>query len=324
MTTPDAPTAPTGLLREPSDRRTLLFVAVYYALAYSAWWWSPASWWVAVPVVMATSWMSLTTATITHNTIHAPIFHSRTLNRVFQLVLTMAYGHPVSAYVPGHNLSHHLHTQSRRDVMRTTKLRFRWNLLNQLLFLPMIAGDITKADLSFAVAMRTERPRWFRQWVLEWVFMAVTTVTLLWLNPISTLLYIIIPHAFAAWGIVGMNFIQHDGCDQDHPYNHSRNLTGPWINWWCFNNGYHGLHHHQATLHWSKLPAGHAELIAPHCHPNLNQPDMIAYCWRAYVSPGVRVDYLGQPLVLPDEGPDESWIPGRGDTPAGVSLGAEG
>mgnify|MGYP000944367846 CR=1 FL=1 len=312
-----------GLLREAADRRTLAFVGAYFVLALGAYAWSPSSWWVVVPLVAATSWLSFCTAVITHNTIHAPVFHSRALNRVFQIVLTLAYGHPVSAFVPGHNLSHHLHTQTRRDVMRTTKLRFRWNLLNQLLFLPVIAGDITRADLAYAKAMRLERPRWFRQWVLEWAVMGVYTLTLLVLNPWSAVLYILIPHAFAAWGIVGMNFIQHDGCDQNHPYNHSRNLTGSWINWWCFNNGYHGLHHHDASLHWSKLPAVHAEKIHPHVHPNLEQPDALVYCWRAYVWPGVRLDYRGEPLVLPEEGPDESWIPGRGDTPAGVSLGAE-
>ena len=108
--------------------------------------------------------MSFVCATITHNVIHAPVFRSRRANRVFQLVLTWSYGHPVSSFVPGHNLSHHLHTQTRRDVMRTTKLRFRWNLLNQLLFLPMIALDITKADAAYVKAMKSERPRWYRQW----------------------------------------------------------------------------------------------------------------------------------------------------------------
>jgi fatty acid desaturase len=313
------------LLREPSDRRTLLFVAATLGLAYTGWArWDAVPTWVLVPWVLFTAWMSWLSAVITHNTIHAPLFRARSLNRAFQLVLTLAYGHPVSAFVPGHNLSHHCHTQSRRDVMRTTKMRFRWNLLNLVLAPAVLARDITRADLSYARAMRTERPRWFRQWVAEWAVFACVQGVLLVLDWRGFLLFQLLPHAVAGAGIVGMNHLQHDGCDQAHPFNHSRNFVGRWINWWTFNNGYHTIHHMDPGLHWSKAAAAHAERVAPRIHPNLDQPSMLAYIWRAYVSPGVRTDYLGRPLVLPDEGPDEDWIPGVGNTPAQASLGAEG
>lgn len=313
-----------GLLKEKSDRRTLVFVFGTLALAFGGYaLHARLPWWILVPWVLFTAWMSWLCAVITHNTIHAPMFHSRGLNRVMQLVLTLSYGHPVSAFVPGHNLSHHLHTQSRRDVMRTTKVRFRWNLLNLLLAPAVLARDITRADLAFAKAMRTQRPRWFRQWVVEWVVFAGVQVVLLVLDPVGFVLFQLLPHTVAAGGIVGINHLQHDGCDQTHPYNHSRNFVGPWINWWAFNNGYHTIHHMEPGLHWSKAPAAHAALVAPHIHPNLDAPSLPAYLWRAYVWPGVRTDYLGRPLVLPEEGPDESWIPGAGDTPTGVSLGAE-
>jgi fatty acid desaturase len=319
-----SPSPARGWLREAADRRTLLFVALYYLVALSGYALYPVmpTLWM-VPWVILTSLLSFFTAVITHNTVHAPVFWNRTANKVFQLALTTAYGHPVSAFVPGHNLSHHLHTQTRRDVMRTTKLRYRWNLLNQLLFLPTVASAITKADWAYAKAMHRERPRWFQQYVIEWAWMAVTTVALLAYSPWAFLWFIFLPHNFAAWGIVGINFVQHDGCDPEHPYNHSRNLVGPWMNFFCFNNGYHGLHHLDAGLHWSKLPAVHAEKVAPFVHPNLEVKNFAVYCWTAYVWPGKRIDYLGNPVVLPDEGPDESWIPGVGDTPAGVSLGAE-
>ena len=46
------------------------------------------------------------------------------------VLLTISYGHPSSTYVPGHNLSHHKYTQSEKDFMRTSKVNFKWNLLN--------------------------------------------------------------------------------------------------------------------------------------------------------------------------------------------------
>lgn len=313
----------TSLLRHPEDVRTLGFILIYYTLALGSYIAAPSAAIAVIPLMMLTSIFSFITAIATHNAVHTPVFKSRTANRVFQVVLTLAYGHPVSAFVPGHNLSHHLHTQSRRDVMRTTKLRFRWNLLNQLLFLFVVAKDITRADLDYAIAMRTERPRWFRQYILEYTVFIGTQLVLAWASPWPFVQFILIPHLFAAWGIVGINFVQHDGCDPDHPYNHSRNLVGDWMNFWFLNNGYHTIHHHHPGLHWSKLPEAHAREIAPHIHPNLDQPSMLGYAFRAYIWPGIRVDYLGNPVVLPEEGPDESWIPGVDTTPSNVSLGAE-
>ena len=312
------------LLKYSADRKTLAFVALAYLLTFggfAAHAWLP--WWVEAPVILFACWMGFVCAVITHNVIHAPIFRSRTLNRLFQLVLTLAYGHPVSAYVPGHNLSHHLHTQSRKDVMRTTKLRFRWHLLNFLLGPVVLGRDIGGADFAYAKAMRKERPRWFRQWVLEWIVFVVVQGTLLYVDWTAFILYQLLPHSAAAFGIVGMNLLQHDGCDEHSTYNHSRNFVGPWINFWCFNNGYHTIHHAHSGLHWSLAEDAHNREIKPHIYPGLDEPNMAAYIWRTFVYPGVRVDMYGQRLSLPDEGPDESWIPNVRTTPQGVSLGAE-
>ena len=60
------------------------------------------------------------------------------------------------------------------------------------------------------------------------------------------LLYVLVPHQYAAWGIITMNFLQHDGCDEDTEYNHSRNFVGKLVNWWTYNNGFHAIHHMRA------------------------------------------------------------------------------
>lgn len=311
-----------ALLRERSDRRTIVFVAMFYVSLIAAFVWPPSHWAVWLVLSVWLSVMAFTCAVITHNTIHHPIFHSRRANRIFQVVLTLAYGHPVSAFVPGHNLSHHMHTQKPQDVMRTTKLRFRWNLLNQLLFLPVVARAITVSDSAYARSMRKRRPAWFRQYCIEWAALALTTVALVVLDWRAAIVFWFVPHLYAAWGIVGINFAQHDGCDEDHPYNHSRNFTGRLSNWWLFNNGYHAIHHDKPNLHWSKLPKAHAELIAPHNHPALNQENILAYFFRAYIYPGKRLRYDGKPVELPPPVADETWVPAPEELPSETSLGA--
>lgn len=309
------------MLRYRADIRTLGFVATYFVLLAYAWVVDPPLA-VMIPLLVVLCSFAWFCAVITHNVIHLPVFRSRRLNQVFQVILTMTYGHPVSAFVPGHNLSHHKYTQTARDVMRTTKVRYRWNFLNGALFFFTVGGSIMKGDVAFGTAMRKHRPKWFRQFLLEsGVFVGVSAVLLV-LDWRKFLLYWYLPHFWAAWGIVTINFLQHDGAEPDHPYNHSRNFTGRFFGWWTFNNGFHGAHHIEAGRHWSLLRQMHEEEVVPHIDPRLCEPSIAAYIWRTFFWPAKRLRYDGTPVVLPPPMPDESWIPARAETPSDVSLGA--
>src|SRR3954468_1553108 len=158
------------MLRYRADVKTLLFVTTYFVLVAAQWIYAPRALWMAIPLMVFTCWFSFFGAVATHNTVHSPVFKSRGMNRLFQVVLTLTYGHPVSAYVPGHNLSHHKYTQSRKDVMRTSKVRYRWHLLNGLFFMSSVGKAIFIADLRYGKAMYQRNPPWFRQMLVESFF----------------------------------------------------------------------------------------------------------------------------------------------------------
>jgi hypothetical protein len=145
------------MLRYRADLRTIAFVATYFGLTAILFLQHhrggvlPLA--AIVPLFVLTSWFSFFGAVATHNTVHCPVFKQRPLNRLFQIVLTLTYGHPVSAFVPGYNLSHHKHTQTARDVMRTSKVRYRWNALNGLLFLVHVGPAIMKGENEYYRAM---------------------------------------------------------------------------------------------------------------------------------------------------------------------------
>jgi fatty acid desaturase len=312
------------MLRYRADRRSIGFVTFYFALVLVQWVWAPSQLWVAVPLLLTTCFFSWFCAIITHNAVHSPVFVNKRLNKVFQVVLTLTYGNPVSSFVSGHNLSHHKHTQTSRDVMRTTKMRFRSNLLNMLLFFPTVALAVTLGDLRFTKAMRTQRPRWFRQLVFEFVALWGVTLLLFVLDWQKALLYWLIPHIYAAWGIISMNYLQHDGCDHDSEYNHSRNFTGKLFGWFTFNNGFHTIHHMRPGLHWSLTREAHEREIEPHIDPRLDEPSIARYIWRAFIWPGKRERYDQKPVELPRERQDADWIPDlRRPGPDDASLGAE-
>jgi len=317
------------MLRYRADLRTFAFVAIYFALVAVQWAVPSVSffstggilWWLALPLLAATCVFSFLGAVATHNTLHSPVFKSRWLNRAFQVVLTLTYGHPVSAFVPGHNLSHHRYTQSRRDVMRTSKTRFRWNFLNLFLFFPRVGGDITKTDFKYFRAMYRRHPVWFRQFLVEATVFLSVSGALLYADWRKFLVFILIPHQYAAWGIITINLLQHDGTDEDSEFNHSRNFVGRVVNWWTYNNGFHSIHHHKPGLHWSLLREAHNREIAPHIDPALDQASLLAYVGKTFFWPGKRLRYDGTALVLPAEGPDEEWIPAPQEV-VDVSLGA--
>jgi fatty acid desaturase len=313
------------MLRYRADVKTLIFVGIYFALVVVGWTEVPltlAAWPLVALVFILTCFFSFFGAVATHNGVHSPMFTSRAMNRAFQVVLTLTYGNPVSSYVPGHNLSHHKYTQSRRDVMRTTKTRHRWHLLNGLFFIFHVAGAILKGDQRYFSAMFKRNPPWARQMAMEWILLHGSYVALAVIDWKKFLFWVFLPHKYAAWGIITMNLLQHDGCDENSEWNHSRNFVGKLVNWWTYNNGFHTIHHMQPGLHWSLAPAAHARLVAPHIHPNLDQKSLLAYLWRTFGWPGQRTTYDGKPLVLPEEGPDEEWVPGPKETPPDVSLGA--
>ncbi|TPV97309.1 MAG: fatty acid desaturase [Myxococcales bacterium FL481] len=307
------------MLRYRADLRPLAFQAIYFGLFAYAMFWLPWSWW-ALPVTLGLCLFAFTGAVQTHNAVHSPIFRARWLNKLYQVGLTLTYGHPVSSYVPGHNLSHHKHTQTGRDIMRTSKASFRWHLLNLFGFFFRIAPATTRADIQYIAATRHQHPRWFRQLLFEAGVLVLVTGVLLYLDWVRAVLFWVVPHLYAQWGIVTMNLLQHDGCDQDHAYNHSRNFVSPLLNWWTMNNGYHGIHHERPGTHWSRLPELHARLYQPHVHPALDEPSMIAYVWRTFVL-NRRIDYLGRPVPVVPPGRDEPWIPRIEEIPD--DLGAE-
>lgn len=317
------------MLRYTADIRTLAFVGTYYALvALAIVYASPAfaaatgfavPWWGIVGHVIVLCLLSFFCAVIAHNTVHSPVFKQRVLNKLFQIVLSPAYGHPVSMFVPGHNLSHHKFTQTPKDRMRTDKLRFRWNLLNQVLFMPVVGGIIFKDNAEFVKVMKPRNPAWYRQFLAElgfYVFFLLGTLAAFllvsagWFDGLwKWVVFVVLPHQYAAWGIMGINFVQHDGTDPFHPYNHSRNFTGKVLNWFAFNNGYHGIHHEHPGLHWSLAPAAHEKEYVGKIDPRLDQKSLLPYLFKQFIYPGVRMRYDDTPVVLGPPREDEPWVP---------------
>src|SRR5207248_11273423 len=84
-----------------------------------------------------------------------------------------------------------------------------------------------------------------------------------------------------------VNYPQDVGTDTFREWNHSRNLVGPMLNPVLFNNGYHTVHHLKPGVHWSELPALHAQ------HVHHIDPSLLVRSWMRYVG----YTYFVRPFV---------------------------
>jgi len=306
------------------DIFSILHVCTHFVLTYLAWSRCHTLQSIYAGVYCGTlCYYAFSCACVAHNSMHCKTFHSRKIEKIYQHMLTLSFGHPVLTLVPGHNLSHHRHTESSRDPMRTSKMQYKWHFLNLLLFQPTVAWDVFRMDMRYMSMQRIMNTSYFWDTSLQWGTLLFSQIVLFCMHPPKFLLYVYLPHLFAQWAIVTMNILQHDGCStvchtrgaeanantHANRYNTARNFTGVVLNLMTFNNGFHTVHHMYPSMHWSRLREQHNLCIKPHIHPALEQSSLCTYIFRTFVFPGKRVDYLGCPIVFTKEQPglDQDW-----------------
>jgi fatty acid desaturase len=307
-------------LRYSADLRTLLWEVIYFSVTVYLWSSYDSLGWISFLILWWTSTMfAFFGATITHNAIHVPLFRDATLNSIFQIVLTLTYGWPVSALVPGHNLSHHKFTNGPKDLMRPQKMRYSWNLLNYLVFPIATVRAISKYDVAYMRDQAKKNRPIYKQYIRECLVFYPLQVLLAWLNWRKYVAVILIPQLYAKWQIIAMNILQHDGCPtpEEDVYNHARNFVGTLDNFFTFNNGYHTIHHMNPGMHWTRLPQEHQRTVVPRIHPNLCQRSIIGYILWAHIYPGERRWFDGSPYKEQPDVPDQPWYDGTAETYSG-------
>lgn len=271
-------------LRYAADWRSLFFLALLGALFFVQWTGLFRHWYL----VPATCVLAFIACVIKHNHIHCRTFTNEYWNRAFEHILGFCTGQSTSSIIPIHNERHHAQNHSDEDCVRSSLVNFRKNWLNLLAF-PCVAVwkvyQVKSADMhrwQIEKAALYRRARWERCAVLGFVGV------LLVLNWRATLLYFGVPWLFGHWGIVAINLLQHQDCDHHSEFDHSRNVTGRFINWLFLNNGFHTAHHLRPALHWSLLPDFHRKHIEGNMRPELNQRSLFISIWKRFFFPAKR------------------------------------
>lgn len=300
-------------LRHVADLRTFFFMATYFG--WVTWQWRNYESYqhnAAIRTVffLLTAFTAFQGAVTTHNIVHCPMFPAKSVwsNRLSMIATSLWFGHACSAYVPGHNLSHHRHLETARDFMRTNKMQYGWNLLNLLMFFPNVVVSSFKNDGVYFDVQKKRGAPIYAQFRREMGAYLTVQACLVLLNWQKWLAIFFLPHVIGKACIVSLNILQHDGCDAESEFNHSRNFVGRALNLLCFNNGFHAIHHAKPYLHWSLCKDAHQKAFQGRNHPNLDRSSIWGYIFEQYVYPGRRTRFDGKPVVLRPVKPDAPWI----------------
>jgi fatty acid desaturase len=265
-------------LRYPADVRSLGFLATLVILLCIQW----TGWMRSWPLLVVTCILTFIACIIKHNHIHCRTFTNRFCNRAFDHFLGLCTGQPTTAIISIHNERHHAQYHTQNDCVRSSLVGFRWNWLNLVVF-PFAAVRLVYLNKSGDIhRWQKQKPYLYHRLLSERAVVLAFILIFLALDWRSTLVYFGLPLLFAQWGMVTINLLQHQGCDHDSSHNHSRNVTGHFINWLFLNNGFHTAHHLRPSLHWSHLPEFHHTHVKPEIREDLNEQSLLVSIWKQF------------------------------------------
>lgn len=266
------------MLRFKSDRRTVLLIAITTGFFIANWLSPKLNWYYYI----GSLFMAMSVTSMVHNHNHVSVFKSRILNFIYEQWLTIFYGYPVFAWKPTHNQNHHVYGNREGDMAPSYMVGEGNNLLTLIRY-PMASGSVQqKINIKFIKGLwKTNRKR-FYYYISQFVSLALFIGAAFLINWKKALLYVIIPQQVALNIVLVFNYIQHVHCDEESRWDHSRNITGPVMNYLLLNNGFHTVHHENPRLHWSESRAAHYK-VAHKMDPRVNEPSYVWYMFRTYI-----------------------------------------
>jgi fatty acid desaturase len=276
------------LPRRAEDYRTLLWVFFFSPLLIALHYVRPGLWPWLLPL---SCYFAIAAGVIAHNHMHRPTLRSKWANEVFSSWISVLYGYPVFAWLPTHNLNHHKLVNKRGDATITWRYTNDHNVWVAATYFFVSAYFQSAWIKEYIRVARRDKPQVFRRIVMQY---AVTfgahaialSAAIAWYGAGRGALVwacaLGIPAFGALWTIMLFNYCQHVHTDPWSAHDHSRNFEGRLLNFLLFGNGFHTVHHEQASLHWADAARAHAE-IRPQIDARLCERSMLWFFARQYL-----------------------------------------
>jgi len=268
------------LLNYRQDRRSILFLFVTLWLLVT-----PLC--ITIPGDLVLPWISLSSlfcfnaCIIAHNHIHHATFMTAWHNELFSHLLGIAKGHTSTGVVVSHNLNHHRYHGAEQDWSRASLAGSGPGLVRMLRY--VINASVTMARGRNAVSAPRLKASQKSQLQRERLTLIAFLLPVLLLDWRQAILFVFFPWCAGMAMLLGVNLMQHDGCQTEDPYRNSRNFTSRLANWFFLNNGSHTAHHLQPQLHWSHLRRVHEQTLSDKVPVALNKSSILAFLLSHYL-----------------------------------------
>jgi fatty acid desaturase len=245
------------VLRYSADLGSVAYTIAAFSLHLAAFLWASPT--VAVLCVVPLFLISTPVAALGHHHQHLGVFHSRAMNRIYDLVLSWQTGVGPYGWVLHHNLGHHQ------------------NYLNQPPNVPPDESHWTNPDGSTMsrvgytihlflhhpvdiLRVGLKHPKILRSYLLMKVpLYAFVAFGLFW-NATNFCLAFLLPSMLTLLHTCWVTHEHHAGHHADNHYSASVNREHKLFNVLSWNLGYHTAHHLRPGVHWSLLPELHASI----------------------------------------------------------------
>jgi len=249
------------ILRKPIDIIsvfTILLVLAVQITAVTMGW----PWYTFLFVLILLRYVNL----VEHNLAHNRIFYQSYLNELLGWMCYQSNGVPLEFYEIQHVKNHHKFNQLFNETEKD------WSSLYGFRGTKYPDIPISKAYyvLSFPILaichslleiVRNPGSKMFRRFIRSTIIIVISSTILILVNPTAFLFFFIIP-----WGIVGFalgdnSYGHHINCKMTNEFDSSNADLNFFNRLLGFNIGYHVSHHIKPSLHWSRLPEHHAEIM---------------------------------------------------------------
>lgn len=260
------------VFRFAEDRLPVALFALYFLADLAVWWFATSWWlpvlWLAVGVIPK-GWI----CSWNHHHQHLSFFRVTALNRLLEVMFGFQTGVTSHAWFLHHVVGHH------RNYLDQTKDESRWmgpngRPLSEAAYIWQTV--ITAYPRAYEVGKKHKKEQAIlvRMGLLQLALLAGMLV----LRPYNTLFVFVLPMIVSLTVTVWATYFHHGGLVTDDHMKASYNILHRGYNVATGNLGFHTAHHARHGLHWSKLPAYHAEIA--HLIPaNLYRQPGIPFRW---------------------------------------------
>lgn len=190
-----------------------------------------------------------------HNHIHCMTFVEQAPNRLLEIMMFFETGTTPFSGTLNHIVGHHAHyfepeldTLNWRRADGSRMGHHEFSLKAALWHYPS------------CWPLSRDRPALRNKFIVYSALCALLLAALIVHKPLAAIIVFAAPMLLMLYMLKYAAYAHHSGLPIGDDFTGSRTHTGKFYNWITWNNGYHAAHHVRQALHWTELPALHAEL----------------------------------------------------------------